>query len=187
VREARGEIVVFTNAGCLPRSDWLSRLVAPILAGEEEVTAGPVASREPRRAAYDTRTYGAAYLTECPTINLAFVKAGFESVGDVDESFEYGSDVDFSWRLVDAGFRIRMVPEALVEHDWGSASRQIRRTSVYGRSRTCLYLKHSERLRRVWRTDPVMVAYPVFLLGLPLTFFFPLYPALLAIPVWRNR
>jgi len=187
VREARGEIVVFTDAGCLPRSDWLSQLVAPILAGEEEVTAGPVASPEPRRAAYDTRTYEAGYLTECPTINLAFVEAAFDVVGGFDERFEYGSDVDFSWRLVDAGFRIRMVPEAVVEHDWGSAPRQIRRTFTYGRSRARLYRKHSERLWRVWRTDPVMVAYPVFLLGLPLTFFFPLYPALLLLPAWRNR
>jgi len=31
------------------------------------------------------------------------------------------------------------------------------------------------------------VAYPAFLLGLPLTLVFPLYPALLLIPAWRNR
>jgi hypothetical protein len=37
------------------------------------------------------------------------------------------------------------------------------------------------------RHDPIVVAYPVFLLGLPLTLVFPLYPALLLIPAWRNR
>jgi hypothetical protein len=29
--------------------------------------------------------------------------------------------------------------------------------------------------------------YPLFLLGLPLALRFPLYPALLAVPAWRNR
>jgi hypothetical protein len=33
----------------------------------------------------------------------------------------------------------------------------------------------------------MVVVYPVFLLGLPLTLVFPLYPALLLIPAWRNR
>ena len=35
--------------------------------------------------------------------------------------------------------------------------------------------------------DPVVAVYPVFLLGLPLTLIFPLYPALLLVPAWRNR
>ena len=33
----------------------------------------------------------------------------------------------------------------------------------------------------------MVVIYPAFLLGLPLTLVFPLYPALLLIPAWRNR
>ena len=37
------------------------------------------------------------------------------------------------------------------------------------------------------RDDPVAVVYPLFLLGLPLTLVFPLYPLLLVIPAWRNR
>ena len=36
-------------------------------------------------------------------------------------------------------------------------------------------------------TTSAVVAYPVFLLGLPLTLVFPFYPALLLIPAWRNR
>ena len=33
----------------------------------------------------------------------------------------------------------------------------------------------------------MVVVYPAFLLGLPLTLVFPCYPALLLIPAWRNR
>ena len=43
------------------------------------------------------------------------------------------------------------------------------------------------RVRHFLRNDPTVVVYPVFLLGLPLTVIFPLYPALLLIPAWRNR
>jgi glycosyltransferase involved in cell wall biosynthesis len=187
VRAASGEIVVFTDAGCLPRPGWLAELVAPILAGEQEVTAGSATSPGPGRAVYDTRTADGADLPECPTINMAFTRAAFELVGGFDETFEYGSDVDFSWRLVDAGFRIRSVQQAVVEHDWGSSSRQLSRTFAYGRARARLYRKHGHRLRRAWRSDPVMLAYPAFLLGLPLTFLYPLYPTLLLVPAWRNR
>ena len=51
------------------------------------------------------------YLNECPTINLAFRREAFDAVGGFDEAFAYGSDVDFSWRLIDAGYRIRSVPD----------------------------------------------------------------------------
>ena len=37
------------------------------------------------------------------------------------------------------------------------------------------------------RNDPMVVVYPLFLLGLPLTLVCPVYPLLLLIPAWRNR
>jgi GT2 family glycosyltransferase len=190
VRAARGEIVVFTDAGCLPRPGWLAALVEPIATGGEDVAAGAVASPGDRAALHDSRPEAMralGYLPECATINMALRRSCWEAVGGFDESFEYGSDIDFSWRLVDAGHRIRAVPDAVVEHDWGDTRRRLRRSFQYGRARARLYRKHRDRRRRAWRTDPMVVAYPLFLLGLPLTLRFPLYPALLAIPAWRNR
>ena len=95
--------------------------------------------------------------------------------------------VKAAWRLVDAGYRIRAVPEAIVRHDFGGWRRQLRRSHLYGRARVRLYRKHPVKLRRVLRDEPMVVAYPVFILGLPLTVIFPWYPALLLIPAWRNR
>jgi GT2 family glycosyltransferase len=95
--------------------------------------------------------------------------------------------VDFTWRLTDAGYRIRSVPDAIVRHHWGGWRRQLRRSYVYGKARMRLYRKHRGRLRHLLRDNPMVVAYPVFLLGLPLTLLFPFYPALLLIPAWRNR
>ena len=184
VRAARGDIIVFTDAGCQPEPGWLDRLVAPLRAGEH-VAAGLTLATPGSSGLYDQSAQAARdtrYLTECATINLAFRRAAFDAVGGFDEDFAYGSDVDFSWRLVDRGYRIRNVPGAIIRHDWGGWRRQLRRSYVYGQARARLYRKHRSRLRHVLRDAPMVVAYPAFLLGLPLTLVFPLYPALLLIP-----
>lgn len=190
VGAAVGELIVFTDAGCRPRPQWLERLVTPALDGEEQVVAGIAPGPEGKSGLYDTAMEANArseYLDECATINMALTRAAFEAVGGFDEGFEYGSDTDFSWRLVSAGFRIRNAPASVVEHDWESGARQLRRAFFYGRARVRLYRRHRARRRAMWRTDPVTLVYPAFLLGLPLTARFPLYPGLLAIPAWRNR
>ncbi len=189
VREALGEIIVFTDAGCTPADGWLSRLVSPLHSGEH-VACGVALSSGGERGLYQQKALiyqSPHYLTQCSTINLAFSRAAFDAVGGFDEGFAYGSDVDFSWRLNDAGFRILSVPDAVIRHDWGTWRRQLRRSYSYGKARLRLYRKHRARLRHVLRTDPMVVVYPAFLLGLPLTLVFPLYPALLLIPAWRNR
>jgi glycosyltransferase involved in cell wall biosynthesis len=189
VRAAHGEIIVFTDAGCRPEPEWLARLVAPLLQ-DERITAGLTLSAQGSTGLYDgaaRQALESRYLKECATINLAFRREAFDTVGGFDEGFAYGSDIDFSWRLTDAGYRIRGVPSAVIRHDWGGWRRQLRRSYLYGEARMRLLRKHRARLRSVLRDDPVVVVYPVFLLGLPLTLFFPWYPALLLIPAWRNR
>ena len=190
VRAASGDIIVFTDAGCRPEPAWLERLLQPLYEGEDVTVGVALAARG------DPGLYAGAiqlaqtsrYLSECPTINLAFRRGAFEAIGGFDEEFAYGSDVDFSWRLIDAGYRIRSVPDAVVlRQDCGTWRRQLRRSYAYGKARARLYRKHRVRRRHILRDDPTVVVYPVFLLGLPLTLIFPLYPALLLIPAWRNR
>lgn len=188
VREAKGDIIVFTDAGCLPRPGWLEHLVAPLQRGDsvtagvsQEVSGQILYELPPEQAGENT------YLREAPTLNLAFRREVFDAVDGFDESFSYGSDVDFTWRLNDMGYRIRCVPDAIIRHDYGSPRRQRRRSYVYGKARARLYRKHRARRRQVLRNDPMVVVYPLFLLGLPLTLVFPLYPLLLLIPAWRNR
>jgi GT2 family glycosyltransferase len=188
VREAAGDIIVFTDAGCRPRPGWLDRLVAPLRAGES-VTAG-VSQDLDGKVQYELPPEHAGettYLRESPTLNFAFLRAAFDAVGGFDETFQYGSDVDFSWRLGDAGHRIRCVPDAIIQHDYGTPRRQRRRSYMYGKARVRLYRKHRSRRGQMFRNDPIMIVYPLFLLGLPLTLIFPPYPLLLLIPAWRNR
>ena len=188
VREAKGDIIVFTDAACRPQPGWLERLVAPLEA-DESVTAGghQGGSGEKQYEISVEHAGDVIYLREAPTLNFAFRREVFDAVGEFDESFAYGSDVDFTWRITDLGYRIRYVPDAVIQHDYGTSRRQRRRSYVYGKARARLYRKHRARRKHVLRDDPIVVVYPLFLLGLPLTLVFPLYPLLLLVPAWRNR
>src|SRR5439155_13985845 len=55
VRAARGDIIVFTDAGCRPREGWLAALVAPVVDGAEQVAAGSVGSPAGRRLRHGYR------------------------------------------------------------------------------------------------------------------------------------
>jgi hypothetical protein len=178
-------MVVFVDAGCRPSAGWLRTLVAPIVAGRAEASAGrELGSKLPLAVVAPD---GTRWRHEAPSLNLAFVRAAFDRVGGFDERFAYGSDIDFTWRLTDAGIGIRDVPEAVVAHDWGGVRRRVRRGWHYGRARTRLYRKHPRRLAHAWRTDPMVLVWPLFVAGLPLAVLFPPYLALLGIPAWRNR
>jgi GT2 family glycosyltransferase len=173
----------------MPEPSWLEEIVTPLLNGEW-MTHGPALGTSGGIKLHDRvflKKIKSPYLRECSTINTAFRREVVDKIGGFDESFAYGSDTDFSWRVVDAGYRICSVPEAIVRHDWGTSKRQSRRSYLYGRARARLYRKHPWRLRHAWREDHIVLLYPIFLIGLPLTFVFPLYPALLLIPAWKNR
>ena len=192
VRAAIGDIIVFTDAGCLPNEGWLKWMVESLRSGEDAVsgTTQDMSSKDIFPNPY-VRWLGDAEesrcLVECATINFAFHRAAFDAIGGFDERFAYGSDVDFTWRLNDAGYLVRHIPEAVLRHDWGESRRQRRRSFLYGRARARLYRKHAARRKNILQSDPVVVIYPLFLIGLPLTLVFPPYPLLLIIPAWRNR
>jgi GT2 family glycosyltransferase len=179
------DIVVFIDAGCRPRPGWLDALVGPLLEGDESVTVGSFASVRP--SPYDAIAFQDGYVEEAPTLNMAFTRESFDKVGGFDEAFSYCSDMDFCWRLGDAGQRIRMVADAAITVDWGGGRRQSRRAWFYGAGRARLYRKHSHRLRSLPRRDPILAIYPAFLLGLPVIAVFPAYPLLLLVPLWRSR
>lgn len=186
VNTSHGDVIVFTDSGCIPQPLWLDNLLAPIENGEEMVTVGPSFTGD-NLYSYERGTSPPTYVNEASTINLAFRREVFETVGGFDEHFAYGSDTDFTWRLISHGFRIRYVSEAVVDHDWGNWARRMKRSRQYGAARMRLYTKHTDRLRTVLRDDPVPFVYPLWLIGLPVAFRRKAYLLLLLIPLWRAR
>jgi GT2 family glycosyltransferase len=151
------------------------------------VTAGPAWLGE-HNYGLERGTPQPDYLKQAATINLALRRQVFDAVGMFDERFAYGSDTDFSWRVVDAGIKIRWVPDAVVVHDWGNLRRNLKRSRQYGAARVRLYDKHRQRLARLPVDDPIVLVYPLFLLAAPYMLRrWRLYPLLLLVPLYRNR
>jgi GT2 family glycosyltransferase len=188
VRAAKGNIIVFIDANCLPQKNWLTKLTQPILKQHESIVAGATRSQN-KSTTHDlpmkeNRTK--QYITECPTINLAFTRELCDAIGGFDECFDYGSDVDFSWRVIDAGVRVRYEPAAIISHDWGDRKQEMHRSFLYGKARTRLYRKH-KKIGRLLTHDMILVIYPIYIVGLiPLTIIWPWYPLLLVIPALKN-
>jgi GT2 family glycosyltransferase len=107
VEVAEGDVIVFTDAGCLPEDGWLEQLLAPILNEGEDVTCGP--AKAIGKSVYSgERWWGNSrqkYVQTATTINIAFRREVFDAVGGFDESFGSAEDIDFAWRLTDLGYR----------------------------------------------------------------------------------
>lgn len=192
VASSHGEIIVFIDASCVPDPGWLPALLDPVLHDGEALVAGShrsVGKRGIRDEAMHFVGTG-PYVREAPTLNLAVARIVFERVGGFDESFAYGSDIDLTWRAVDAGFRIRYVPDAVVAHDWGDFLAESRRSFRYGQARYRLYTKHARHRRAILREDPPAVVYPVILILSPIALLYPWTAgvlALLLVKNWRHR
>lgn len=186
--ESGGTVIVFIDASCVPDPGWLPALIGPIAGEGEMLVAGSYRSARARSIRDEASHFVGPrrYLPEAPTLNLAVTREVFERVGTFDESFAYGSDVDFTWRAVDAGLRIRYIPQAVVAHDWGTLGSELRRSFRYGQARYHLYAKHPRRRRYAWRREPELIAYPLFLVISPLVVVSPWVAALLAIPFLKN-
>jgi len=189
VRESEGDIIVFTDSGCLPEDEWLERLLAPILEEGEFVACGP--ARAIGKSVYSgVHWWGNVdkdYVPMAPTINLAFRREAFDTVGGFDESFGSAEDIDFTWRMTDNGYRLRWVQNAVVQHDWGTPMRQLRRSFFYGKGGCRLLRKHTDRIGEATKENPAPLLYALFLLGLPLTVKWRWYPLVLLWPIWRTR
>jgi len=117
---------------------------------------------------------------------MAFKKEIIKKVGFFDEKFYYGEDTDFTWRATDLGYKIRYNKNAIIYHDWGNLRQDIKRSLWYGRARVRLYKKHPHRWKNLFGYNATVLIYPLYIIFLPLTFFWPYYPLFILIPILKN-
>ena len=184
---ATSDVIVFIDANCIPANGWLEALLRRIDEGKS-IVCGPVNdSSETNLVHYAPVLLRAKYVDVCTTINVGLKRDVIDRIGGFDPSFRFGQDVDFFWRASDAGFKIFYDPKVAISHDWGNASEQLGRAFQYGKSRAHLFKKHWATRRGQLLHEPHVWVYPVFILGLPLTIWFPFYPLLLLVPLLKNR
>ncbi len=168
--EARAPIVLFTDADCVPRADW-ARLLSAAVDHATPVAGGSYGIANP--GSWLAETIHAEILWRharmpeevefAGSFNLGATRAALESVGGFDEAFPApsGEDNDLSYRLRDAGHRIRFMPDALVEHHHPTAlGRYLREQARHGEWRVILYARHPGRVRGDGYAGPAEFAAP---------------------------
>lgn len=121
---ASAEVVAFTDADCTVDPAWLRHLVAPLADPTVGVAGGRILSRRPcnliesfgERIHDHARAMGEFVPPYAITMNWASRRAVMEAVGRFDEGLLRGEDVECSYRLVGAGYRLVYVPEAIIYH-----------------------------------------------------------------------
>ena len=124
---ATGDILAYTDGDCMADPDWLYYLVGTLLSGPYAGVGGPNIS--PPAANWVQACVSAApggpshvLLTDVvaehiPGCNMAFHRWAFERVGGFDPEYrKAGDDVDFCWRLQNAGQVIAFSASAIVWH-----------------------------------------------------------------------
>jgi GT2 family glycosyltransferase len=116
-RSARGAWLVFVDDDCEPGAEWLGAFQCALRAGDVQVLEGrtvcPGAADSPFVERVDNPQGGTFW-----SCNLAIQRQTFESLGGFDEEFTEagGEDMEFAWRLRQAGCASRFVPGAWVVH-----------------------------------------------------------------------
>jgi GT2 family glycosyltransferase len=137
-RIARGEWLAFTDDDCLPDRQWLAAFAgsfspnAAALEAFEGRTTCQAGLNSPRQTAPVNLEGG--LLWSC---NFAVRRLGFEAMGGFDERYPYAhmEDADLQSRLQKAGYMIRFVPAAEIDHPprvmaWGARLARIHEASV---------------------------------------------------------
>ncbi len=123
IREAHHDLIAVTDAGCRVSSDWLEKLAEPLLQGKPlDVCGGitlPVSQNLIQKAAGGYFTVPVekekTSLLLVSSRNIAFTRILWEKAGGYPEYLLLtGEDTLFNQKLLDAGARFLIVPEAVV-------------------------------------------------------------------------
>lgn len=151
---ATAEVLAYTDDDCEPDAEWVLRLRKAFASGDYAAVGGPNIpphAHSWRDEAIVAAPGAASHVmlsdTEAehlPGCNLAVRKAAFEAIGGFDEQFwTAGDDVDFCWRLHDAGYRLGFAPGAFVWHKRRASTRgYLRQQAGYGAAEKLLRGKH---------------------------------------------
>jgi GT2 family glycosyltransferase len=156
LRAASGEIVAYTDSDCYVDKDWLTCLVAQLLAGDAAGVGGPNFAPEDGSLAacvaacpgQPTHVLESDQVAEhIPGCNMAFRREALEGINGFDPQFrKAGDDVDVCWRLQQAGRWITFAPAAFVWHHRRQNPRQyLRQQAGYGEAEALLRFKHPDK------------------------------------------
>jgi glycosyltransferase involved in cell wall biosynthesis len=160
IQAARGELVFFTDADCIPADDWLTAMAQPFVAWPQVVGCkGVYATRQRELIARFVQTeYEVKYRAMAAHEAIDFVdtySAGYRrtvllAAGGFDPSFPSASveDAELAFRLAAQGKHLILNQAAVVWHHHPRTLFQyLRRKALYGFWRARVYARHPSKLR----------------------------------------
>lgn len=160
VRQARGQIIAFTDADCMVAPDWLGAIRAPLSDDRIGVVGGrnlspPGANRISRYGEHVFDQAFAIHTSQPPfviSMNWASRRDLLVACGLFDPTLPRAHDVEFAYRIWRAGYTLHYAPEAIVyHHNPDSWRRLVRQGFLHGYHVLAVYSKHEDSLRRVVR------------------------------------
>lgn len=151
---ARGEVFAYTDSDCMADTEWLYFLIGTLLSGNFAGVGGPNVSPPAKnwvQACVAAAPGGPSHVLLTDTVaehipgcNMAWYRWAFESVGGFDAEYrKAGDDVDFCWRIQQAGWEIGFSPTAIVWHHRRFTLDAFRRQQEgYGEAESMLRFKH---------------------------------------------
>jgi glycosyltransferase involved in cell wall biosynthesis len=161
-REARGPVLAFTDADCIPDADWIARGVAALGAGDANSIVGGEVLFQETRSRSGTSLYqlasgfGQQRNIECrgfsATANLFCTEQQFRNIGPFDETLFSAGDREWCWRAQSRGIGVRFEPRCVVRTlprvRLRDAIRQARRVAAGRAQLGARESSNSEGLRR---------------------------------------
>ncbi|MEP6820902.1 MAG: glycosyltransferase [Chthoniobacterales bacterium] len=151
---ARGEVFAYTDSDCMADRDWLRYLIGTLRSGDYAGVGGPNISPPAQnwvQACVAAAPGGPSHVLLTDTVaehipgcNMAWYRWAFENVGGFDvEYHKAGDDVDFCWRIQQAGHQIAFSPTAIVWHYRRFTLTAFRKQQEgYGEAESLLRFKH---------------------------------------------
>jgi glycosyltransferase involved in cell wall biosynthesis/GT2 family glycosyltransferase len=147
---ATAEWLLFIDADCLPRPDLLDVYLRQPVPEPIGLMGGPILSTgggdtlaarwgRSRESSVESFHLDGHPLPAVPGANLMVRRSAWGQVGGFQEGIRSAGDIEFCWRVQEAGWRFRYSPEASVEHAAASRLRPLlRRTARHGAGRRWL-------------------------------------------------
>lgn len=121
IKEAAGQVIAATDAGCTPEPEWLERLMKPFETDDVDVVMGFY--RADPHSTFE-RVAGCLNLPDAHEIkpgrfmpssrSVAFTKPIWERAGGYPEWLDIGEDMYFNFQMLERGARRAFAPEAVV-------------------------------------------------------------------------
>jgi len=154
-RQARGAIILFTDADCVPSSDWIEVMAATFSDDDVAGVGGVIRTHQrglvPRfiQLEFDDRF---EKLAKHPSIDFICTATGgfrrdvFLESGGFREDLLGAEDTELSFRLASAGRKMVFVPQAIVYHSHPqSLLEYARRKCTYAYWRLMVYMRHPRK------------------------------------------